>query len=62
MKKKKQKLALMIQPPYAPLWRFECSDGVVAVYSPNGEPLTVERANFLMDFAKMKLLADGLRN
>lgn len=54
--KKKAKLINITPPKLCPYWVYRCADGEVAVYIPNGDKMTLERANFLLDSAKRDLL------
>lgn len=54
--KKKPKIIQVLQTPLCPYWRYDCGDGSVAIYIPNGDAMTMERANTLLDMAKIKLL------
>lgn len=54
--KRKTKLKNVLKPKLCPYWRYESEDGVVAIYIPDGDKMTVERANFLLDTAKHDLM------
>jgi len=47
---------VLLKPSTAHSWRYRCADGEVYVTIPDGRPLTVERANILLDYAKAGLL------
>lgn len=56
MKKKSNIRA--IKPSEVPFARYDHPDGSIAIYLPRGydKELTVQRANFLLDMAKRRLL------
>lgn len=57
-KDRKRKLVNVLKPELCPYWRYDGINGGVAIYIPDGSPLTIERANLLLDIAKTKILGE----
>ena len=53
--KKKHKVTLL-EPSEVAYWKYTSKYGSIGIYLPPGTDLTVERANWLLDQAKAKLL------